>query len=213
MTAKVFYTKEDILTRFPEQVAKKIAYQYKRYLVEKDDVLSEINVWLYSEKGQRDIDRWLNHEPQQVSRIRYEMQDQGKKYAERMKAEKLGYDVDDIHYYNTAQVLAILPLALDESYDGSGPLDYTRQSRTDNSVRGKQDPATGGDILSMVCDVRRALARLDSWVELSVRTSAPGNSGYESAVEAIVQYLGGPKSYVGRRRVISNAEAQATTSD
>lgn len=206
-----YVTYEDVETKYVEFVARKVYSQYWRYLVTHDDLRQEIFVYLYSEKGQKDVNRWLNHDPQQTSRIRFTFQDKAKAYAERLKAQKLGYDIDDIHWYSTNQILALMPLALDQDYDGTGPLDYERAGNSAEQPRTKKDPALTGDIQAMVMDVRCAITALDNWVELSLVTSEPGESLYDSAVEAVVQYLGGPRPFTGRRKVTTNSAAQAKT--
>lgn len=206
---KPLMTFEDVTGRLINQVAGKVSAMYSRYLVTYDDVKSELMVWIYTPKNAERVEGWLANEPQQTTRVRYALQDAAKAYAEKMKAEKLGYDESDIHWYSVSQVAALLPLALDPTYDGTGPLDIDRTSSQTGMPKAKKDPGTTGDLMTMVMDVRLALSNLNAWVEFALVTEPPGSSVYDSAIEAVVAYLGGPRTGLGTRRVMTNAEAHA----
>lgn len=208
---KNLLTFTEVESRLVEQAARRVAHQYWRYMVTVEDCKSEIYLWLYSDRGRKNVERWLANEPQQTTRIRRTFLDRAKAYAEKMKAEKLGYDESDVHWYNASQVVALLPLALDPEYAGDGAMDYDRQSPKTEGGRTKKDPALLGDVQTMVVDVRRAISLLDTHVELALHAGSAGEALYDSAVESVVQFLGGPKAFVGRRRVINNAHAQAVT--
>lgn len=210
MDVRELVTKEEVETRFVKFAARKVARQYSRWGVTYEDCSQEILCWYYSDRGQQNIERWLANDPQQTSRIRYTFQDRARAYAESEKAQKLGYDVEDVQWYSPSIIEALLPLALDGTYDGQLQPDYDRQSGKSGG-RTKKDPAEGGDVMAMVVDVRRALSALPVWVELAVWTNEPGSALHDSAVEAVVQYLGGPRPFTGRRRVKSNAQADAET--
>lgn len=195
-----------------EQLARKAAGQvarsYGRHGTDYDTALSDIHEWMYTPRHRDKIGRWLASSPQQTSRIYWSFISAAQKPAERRKAEMHGYDVDDIDWYTPQLVKSLLPLALNPNYDGMATPD--REGKVDlNEKAAKRTPnyAETGDTLAQVMDIRRAIAGLPSWVVVGVSTDEIS----ASSVEAIVQYLGGPRPFVGRRRVVSNATAQAMT--
>lgn len=200
----------DETERLARKAAAQVARNYGNHGTDYDMALSDIHEWMYTPRHQGKIKRWLAHEPQQTSRIFWSFVSAAQKPAEKRKAEMHGYEVDDIEWYTPALVTSLLPLALDPDYDGQAAAD--RERKVDiNEKAAKRSPnhAETGNTLAQVVDVRRAISRLPDWVGVALADS----QGYydNSAVAAIVQYLGGPRPYVGRRRVISNATAQAMT--
>lgn len=204
-------TKQEVEEKFIPYAARTVAYKYARWGVSVDDCKSEILTWYYSDKGQKNITRWLSNDPQQTTRIRYTFTDLARRYAEAEKAQRLGYDPEDVQWYSASLVEALLPLALDPTFDGTGSLDYDQPENRSRGSRSKKDPAENNDLLAMVVDVRRALDGLGDWVREGVCDSEPGVPLHDSAVEAIVAFLGEPRPFTGRRSVKSNAQAQAET--
>lgn len=196
-----------------DSAARYVASFYGNYLVTYEDCRSEISVWLYSEDGKQWVERRLNRTPQQITRIRWKLRAIAKRYAEKMKAEKVGYDPDDVHWYTNTQIVALMPLVLDETFTGTGVPDFDDDKPRTDGPRAKKNPAELGDLQAMVLDIRLAIDGLPEWVSLAVMFQQPGEELYDSAIGAILQYLGGPKDFVGRRRVMTNAEAQARTGE
>ena len=205
-TTKKTYTFEDVATSFAGQAARAVFTRYARWGVTLDDCLSEIHLYLYG-KGKRNVDRWLANDPQQTTRINREFYAAAQSFAEKAKAEAVGYDVDDVLWYSPSLVEALMPLALDPTFTG----EINIQKHPDEyQPKTKPNHKEGGDLLAMVLDVRRAIDALPE-IELDLRTSNPDDSIYQSGLMGVVNYLGGPTPFVGRRRVLSNAEAQAVT--
>lgn len=204
-------TFEEVADRMVKQAAGYVASHYKRYLVTAEDCAQEIYTWLYTPEGIKWVQKRLEHEPQQIFRIRWKLRSVAKRYAEKMKAEKVGYDVEDLHWYTSTQVQALLPLALDPDFTGTGSPDWETEKSRDSGPRAKKNPAELGDLTALVLDIRRALDALPEWVTLAVMFQESGMDLYDQAVGAIVNELGGPRDYVGKRKVMTNAEAQART--
>lgn len=207
-----YLTFEGVSTRLVEQAARRVASQYGKYLVTVDDCKQEIFLWLYGD-GKKWVEARLKKSPQQIRRIQWKLRAVAKAYAEKQKAEKVGYDVSDVHWYTSNQIIGLMPLVLDDTFSGFGVPDVETDDRRDLAPRAKKNPAEGGDLMVMVLDIRRALDALPEWVALAVRFQQAGEELYDSAVGAILQFLGGKKDYVGQRRVMTNAEAQARTSE
>lgn len=193
--AKQLYTLTDVEEKILVKAARQVAHRYWRYLVTVEDSLSECRAWLLEPKNSRRVKRWLESSPQQTTRIYFSLFAAAQRAAELMKAEKLGYSVDDVHWYSLATVEELLPLALNPDYDGSESQDKERDVDINEKVaRHFSNHAESGDVLAMVMDVRQAALKIGSWQP-----------------EAIVAALGGSRPWVGRRQVMNNATALVKT--
>lgn len=199
------FTYSEAVKLFSRKAAGEISRRYRRYGVEFDDVLSEINLWILA-KGSNKIRRWLESEPQQTTRIHMEMRDAGRRYAEKEKAAFCGYEPDDVHFYSVNMIEAALPLALDPTWDG---LKGQTGERSEGGTR--KPPHEGGDVVAVVADVRKAIQATPDWVRETLLTQSRGDDRWESAVAAVIDYLGGSSPYVGQRKVLANSQAQAIT--
>ena len=184
------YTWAEVETAFVQKAATGVFNRYKRYGITKDDCVSEIHVWLYGRGGDR-VRKWLANSPQQTTRIYRSFYSEAQNYAEREKAQRLGYEVDDVAWYSPSLVEAMLPLALDPTYDCDGD--------------------TNNPMMISVIDIRRALEMLDDWVSIAVELEDSESDRFADGIRAVVAALGGPRPFVGRRRPISNAHAAAIT--
>lgn len=209
MTTGDVYLYEDVETTFLQQAARYVHARYRKYGVTLDDCTQEIWCWLSSKKGQTNVKRWLANDPQQTTRIRRSMTDVAIAMAEKEKAAVAGYDTEDVQWYSPSMVKALLPLALDVTYDGQVGPDWENPTGK-TPGRSKANPAHGNEILASVVDIRRALSSLDVWVTAAV-ARGPDYAMYDSAVEAVVGWLGGPSPYVGSRKAMTNSAAQAIT--
>lgn len=202
-----------------EHIARKaagiISRRYGRDGTDYDTALSDIHLWQYTPRHRAKVERWLASSPQQTSRIYWSFIVAAQKPAERRKAELHGYNVDDVEWYTPQLVQSLLPLALDPDYDGIATPDRERKvDINEKAARRTPDYAETGNTLAQVMDIRRAITRLPSWVGIHLTEHYSDQLSFADvtgAIEAICQYLGGPRPYVGRRRVISNATAQAMT--
>lgn len=195
-----------------EQLARKaagsVSRRYRRWGTDFDTALSDIHLWMYTPRNQAKINRWLANTPQQTARIYWSLVSAAQVPAEKLKAERVGYEVDDVVWYSPHTVRSLLPLVADPTYDGM--TDPDRERTEDLNEKQRKQPVNyreGGNTLAQVVDIRRAISRLPRWVALAVEEG----TDTESAVEAITQRLGGLTPHVGRRRVMSNAQAQALT--
>lgn len=198
------YTFADISAAFVRKAANYVGWRYRHYGVEADDVAQELYVWLYSESGQKKVERWLENEPQQTTRIYRTLLDRGLGYAEREKAVRVGYEVDDVTWYTPNMIEALLPLALDEDY--AGGLD---QQKAPGGSHGRKAPHEGADLLAMTLDVRGAAERSGLFGYFLDADSE--DADWADNVLTLINFLGGERPYIGRRRVMSNAQSQAIT--
>lgn len=188
----MIYTLDDI-HGFVVKAAAYVAYRYRTYRIEQDDIQQEIYVWVYGD-GKAKIERWLESDPQQTTRIYRSMLDQGLRYAENEKAAVAGYKPDDVWWYTPAGVEGILPLALDRSF-----------TQANGHV---------GELITMVIDIRKALDTTDLFGYFTEHLGEKEDDRHEDwrvNLQLVIDHLGGERPAVGRRRRLSNAQAQAVT--
>jgi hypothetical protein len=202
MTKQVIYTLEDISTVFVQKAAGYAAYRYRHYGVTREDASQEALLWLYAREDK--VNRWLAKSPQQTTRIYMDMLSAVLRYAEREKAAKAGYDSQDVMWYTVPLVEGLLPLALDDTYTGQSSSD------DESGKRKPRQPNEGGDGLALVMDIRRALKGMKLTEFFYHHDSS--HPLWDAKLEQLVDYLGGNSPFVGRRRPMSNAQAQFLTS-
>lgn len=187
-------------------VAGKVSRRYVRYGITRDDVLSEINVYLYSHVAK--VRGWLYAKPSRTTRIFRQFHDVAVSYAEKEKAARVGYDPDDVAWYSPALVEALMPLALDDTFTGQV------QTEDDGTKgrRGRKPANEGGDLLAMVMDVRRALdgEGLEGYFQTH---TADDYELWDARIAQLVDFLGGTRVTIGRRKVLTNSAAQAITNN
>ena len=200
--ARKHYTYSD-MELFVARAASWTARKYRDYGVEYEDACQEIRLWLAS-GGEKKVRRWLKSNPQQTTRIFFSMLDISRGYAEREKADKSGYAVEDVQWYSTALLEDLIPLAFDETFTGdesdAEQNSYTKRTRP---------PQEGNNLLVMVIDVRSGLEKIPTWAKNILRK----NPSDEEALGLLLNELGGSRPYIGRRHVITNAHAQYLTKD
>lgn len=188
MTEKLRYTFEQVADEFVPAAAATAARRFSRWRIEYEDVRQEIYVWLYG-KGNHKVLRWLAADEQQTTRIWRSMLDVANGYCVTERAFRAGYDPDDDYWYTPGVIEALIPLAQDETFTGQVA------EHEDGTSRPHKPMNEGGDLIAMVMDVRAASAKV----------------GYST--EAIIEWLGGRKPRIGKRRVLSNTQAQAITQE
>lgn len=183
------YQFADIAAAFTNKAASYVAWRYRHYLVDRDDVMQELYVWLYGE-GRVKVEKWLANEPQQTTRIYRSLLDVGIGYAEQEKAVKVGYKIDDIYWYSPSQVTGLMPLVLDATF--------------------VQENGHVGELITMVIDIRRVLGTGELYDYFMNHTDT--DLAWDDNVQTVIDRLGGDRVYVGRRKAMSNARSQAITS-
>ena len=189
----MIHTFED-MPGFVAKAARLVTHRYRSY-VEEEDVSQEIYAWLYG-PGQIKVARWLESDPQQTTRIYLSMLDVARLYAEREKAVKAGYRAEDVWWYTPASLEALMPLALDSA--------FTQQN------------GHVGELLTMVVDIRKAIEEAGLWGYFHGAThngDEEDQAQFYANLLLVLERLGGERPAVGRRRAMSNAKAQAITSE
>jgi len=139
------------------QVARIVHRKYHPYF-DVADVRQELLVWCV--RRQDKISQWLNpdQKPEEyksgIKHLGKTLTRQADKYCRRAKAQKLGYEIRDEHYYSIPTLEDMLPLIW-------SPVIETRAANDGEVVTGGGNPAEGGNYIIQLFDVRRALNKLD----------------------------------------------------
>lgn len=135
--------------------------------VDRDDLIQELRVYvLQRPKLEEALDaaypegkeetKWVARKI--MARFRRHIE----KYSRREKASKLGYQVGDEFFYDTALVARLLPVAFQFDRHGATLVEKI----DDGQPRGKQVPSEGGNLLAQTIDIRAALELLDKEEQL-----------------------------------------------
>jgi RNA polymerase sigma factor (sigma-70 family) len=190
-------------------VARKVHRRYHTYF-DMQDVVQELSVWIL--RRQDKIAEWLDHEvgtdeyKMGVKKLGKTLTRHADKYCRRIKAQKLGYEIRDEQYYDSATIEDLLPYALNEDVQTTSPGESEKVSNLGN-------PAEGGNYVIQLFDIRRALMhaseedrkvlRLRFFDQLSYKDIADllavsdttANRKVDGAVRRISEALGGPNPF------------------
>ena len=94
-------------------------------------------------------------------RIGWQIKRVAERYARKEKAAKLGYQVADEAFYETATIAQLLPYVLD-CIDNNKPLEQGQQLVDDGQPKRPSAPAESGNFLAILIDIKKAYLKLDS---------------------------------------------------
>lgn len=202
---------------------------HKRYTVYFDavDVRQELVMWAM--KRPNKIEEWLSPELEAADRkagirqLAKAMHREADKYCRSRKAKASGYEVRDEYFYTTGMVEELIANLNNIEHREGG---HQRVSG------GGGDPATSGNFLVSIIDVRAAMEKLEPQDQLMLEMRFQEGQTYaqiaaalelsdttvhrrvNAALRRIVKHLGGesPWNHHAGRRVVSNSEAQAIVS-
>lgn len=209
--------------------AKHVWQQFRPY-VEIEDLMGEAWLWAYADPDRVNDILDIRIKSAREKRMFAVVRSHLGKWARREKAHKCGYRMDDEVFYSLDVLREILP----DAYEPEGWFRVTGPP-AEAPIARTADPALGGDAIASYVDVRKALAGLperdqevlelkyrqgDSTkaiaLALGISVTAATNR-VERALGRLRKALGGARpitdapEYIGSRRVISNATAQAMT--
>ncbi|MCW2843335.1 MAG: Sigma-70 family polymerase sigma factor [Nocardioides sp.] len=218
----------DSITPVVESVASDMSRRYGQYGADRADISQECWLWifLHPEKVVEFLDNGDYGVKQLAKTLRNEAQD----YGESVKAQHLGYSLDDLYHYRKDEVRMLLDAVFDEEA-------WTEPPVSEEGPTGRRDPATGGGWIATLTDVSQAFDRLqekdrdlliafhrEGWTNKMLADSAGVTEQtmsyrHDSAVRRLVDKLGGPRprpqhdedcSHVWRNRhALSNTTARA----
>lgn len=138
------------------QVARVVHRKYSVYF-DVADVRQELLTWVWRREDK--VKDWLSHDqtPEDyrggVKQLGKTLTRQADKYCRRQKAQKLGYEIRDEHFYDPLTLSEILPYAW-------GTVVETKQQDGER-VSGSGNPAEGGNYVAQIIDIRRGLSQID----------------------------------------------------
>ena len=143
-------------------VAGSIYRKYRKY-VDRDDVKQECIIWamtraeyINEQLSEPNIERRRHNE----QKIAWQMSRVAERYARKEKAIKSGYALADEAYYEQATLGQLLPFVIASVMDGT-VLEQAQEMIKDGQPRGSSSPAEGGNLLSMLIDIKQAFVKLE----------------------------------------------------
>lgn len=180
---------------FVNVIASRVWQKYRDY-VEFDDLQQEAAAWWYG-KGQRHLPVYLADE--NLGRAAVSLWRVMAAYAAKEKAIQSGYQPRDQYRYSAAEVIDLIPIALDP--DGLPESGHREGPAAHGNL------AEGGEVLAALVDVRRALNALPEadlhfltladdcsydWEQVAARTGGVPDSGrrrYARIAERMARWL------------------------
>jgi RNA polymerase sigma factor (sigma-70 family) len=143
-------------------VANTVYKQYKKF-VERDDVKQECMQWAMSraayineQLGEENVEQRRHNE----QKIAWQMSRAAERYCRKEKATRSGYQLGDEAYYQTAMLGQLLPFVIASIIDGA-VLEQAQEMIRDGQPKGSSSPAEGGNLLSMLIDIKKCYEQLD----------------------------------------------------
>jgi len=143
-------------------VASAVHKQYKKF-VERDDVKQECMHWamtraeyINEQLSEENTDKRRHNE----QKIAWQMKRAAERYCRKEKAIKSGYQLGDEAYYQTATLGQLLPFVIASVLDGT-VLEQAQEMIRDGQPKGSSSPAEGGNLLTMLIDIKDAYQDLN----------------------------------------------------
>jgi RNA polymerase sigma factor (sigma-70 family) len=143
-------------------VANTVYKQYKKF-VERDDVKQECMQWAMSrvayineQLGDENVEQRRHNE----QKIAWQMSRAAERYCRKEKATRSGYQLGDEAYYQTAMLGQLLPFVIASIIDGT-VLEQAQEMIRDGQPKGSSSPAEGGNLLSMLIDIKKCYEQLE----------------------------------------------------
>ena len=143
-------------------VASTVHKQYKKF-VERDDVKQECMHWamtraeyINEQLSEENTDKRRHNE----QKIAWQMKRAAERYCRKEKATKSGYQLGDEAYYQTATLGQLLPFVIASVLDGT-VLEQAQEMIRDGQPKGSSSPAEGGNLLTMLIDIKDAYESLN----------------------------------------------------
>jgi RNA polymerase sigma factor (sigma-70 family) len=138
------------------QVARTVHRKYHTYF-DVADVRQELLVWVVRREDK--VKEWLTHEQGDevykggVRQLGKTLSRHADRYCRKLKAQKLGYQLDDEAFYTPISLSELLPFVWTDVVN-------TKNNNTER-VSGSGNPAEGGNYVIQLFDIRRALTKLE----------------------------------------------------
>jgi RNA polymerase sigma factor (sigma-70 family) len=151
-------------------VANTVYRRYNNY-AERDDIKQEILAWaltrsqyMIEQLSEPDTDKRKHNE----QRIAWQMKRVAERYARKEKAAKSGYLINDEAYYEGVTVGQLLPFVI-ASIENGTVIEVAQHMVQDGQPRGKSSPSEGGNLLSMLIDIKKSYLILEPEEKILLR--------------------------------------------
>jgi hypothetical protein len=144
----------DLLTELSpmvEGIASEFGRSNRVYGAETADFSQELYLWIV--KNENKVRTWLDPEDPAHGLLVVSLKNVAKAYAVGVKAQALGYERDDLHWYNKGELKALLPLMFNDDAWHEPPQSEGRSAKA---------PSEGGNWIATLADVAQAYSKLDA---------------------------------------------------
>lgn len=111
--------------------------------------------WVNAQLSEPDTEQRRHNE----QRLAWQMMRVAERYARKEKATKSGYQLGDEAYYETTTLAQLLPFVIASVLDGT-VLEQAQEMIRDGQPKGTSSPAEGGNLLSMLIDIKKCFVEL-----------------------------------------------------
>lgn len=137
-----------------DTIVASIAYEFSRKyrMVEADDVRQQLWLWFYEHP--RKVELWHTLDKKDSTKlIAKSLRNAAKDYCQKEKARAVGYNVEDLYYYDKELLERLLPSVIsgDRTAPSLNDLGYTNN---------KKVASEGNNWFAMVADIEKAIKRL-----------------------------------------------------
>ena len=148
----------DLLTELSpmvEGIASEFGRTNRVYGAETADFSQELYLWIV--KNEDKVRGWLEsedlNEREANNTLAKALRDTARTLAVEVKAQALGYERDDLHWYNKGELKALLPLMFNDDAWHEPPQSEGRSAKA---------PSEGGNWIATLADVAQAYSKLDA---------------------------------------------------
>lgn len=143
-------------------IARVVHNQYNKW-ADRDDIKQECAQWALMRieyiNDQLNVED-ANERRHNEQKIAWQMKRAAERYARKEKAVKSGYQLADEAYYQTGTLGQLLPFVIASIIDGT-VLEQAQEMIKDGQPKGSSSPAEGGNLLSMLIDIKTCYEKLD----------------------------------------------------
>jgi RNA polymerase sigma factor (sigma-70 family) len=135
-------------------IASEFGRRHRIHGAEADDFAQELYAWILSNQTQ--VELWLDceafDEREGTRLLAGALRNECKDYAVDIKAQALGYERRDLHWYGKGEVRALLPSVFNEDAWHEPPQSEGRSTKA---------PSEGGNWIATLADVAQAITKLE----------------------------------------------------
>ena len=112
--------------------------------------------YINEQLGEENVEQRRHNE----QKIAWQMSRAAERYCRKEKATRSGYQLGDEAYYQTAMLGQLLPFVIASIIDGT-VLEQAQEMIRDGQPKGSSSPAEGGNLLSMLIDIKKCYEQLE----------------------------------------------------